>query len=136
MFICEQKIQVLINITFVKTLAKACQTLVKTDILDDDHINFLGIRPITPNSSNSYKDHLKPPKKTISPLVGCPFCDQEYNIDDDSDAAFRLVIHVANHHPKENLQFRFLGCLSFYWNIRVFRTSTINRLEKLKNRLV
>ena len=45
--------------------------------------------------------------KTISPFVNCPFCTQEYNIDEDSDAAFRLVIHVANHHPKENIKFRY-----------------------------
>ena len=45
--------------------------------------------------------------KTISPFVHCPYCNQEYNIDDDSDAAFRLVIHVANHHPRENINFRF-----------------------------
>jgi uncharacterized protein YlaI len=44
--------------------------------------------------------------KTISPIVKCEYCSQEYNIDDDSDAAFRLLIHVANHHPKENINFR------------------------------
>jgi len=45
--------------------------------------------------------------KTISPFVHCPYCNQEYNIDEDSDAAFRLVIHVANQHPRENISFRY-----------------------------
>ena len=65
--------------------------------------------PVFENPASSTTDKLREVRvrvKTISPFVHCPYCNQEYNIDDDSDAAFRLVIHVANQHPKENITFR------------------------------
>ena len=45
--------------------------------------------------------------KTISPVLKCEFCPEQFNIDRDKSATFKLVEHVAKEHPVENFIFRY-----------------------------
>ena len=45
--------------------------------------------------------------KTISPVLKCEFCPEQFNIDRDKSATFKLVEHVSKEHPVENFIFRY-----------------------------
>ena len=44
--------------------------------------------------------------KVVSPLLQCPYCSEQFNIDDDRDASFKLVTHVTKSHPLHDVEFR------------------------------
>ena len=59
-----------------------------------------------------YKTNKKVRLKVMSSVLTCSHCEAKFDLEQDAAAPFKLVQHVAHHHPSHFITFRFVYYVS------------------------